>query len=365
MNQSLRPTVFISYSHDSERHKLWVLEFAAKLQKDGGVEVIIDVVNYERKMNWNTFMLKGISESDFVLIICTNGYKKRAEDINGEFGVSKETIINLGFFYEAPEKFIPIVREYKESTKSYVPIYLKNFDFYDFSRDELFSSEFENLIHELWGIKRYILPEPNEKPIITPHAISVKTPKTLSEMLQKIEANCKKIAIEFELIFGSNGVGNHYVIPTVSDKPEFEYDNTTKSNNLYDELTTFLEKEETKIWLLLGDYGCGKSTFCLKLCSDLAKNKFLFINQCFYPIYLSFRKSPNIYLNDIERCVNELLSSEYGTNIDSTFSWGFSINDLKKINEKKSILLILDGLDEISTTRSSAQNNYEIILTYL
>lgn len=35
------PKVFISYSHDSQEHKKWVLEFATRL-RNSGVDAILD-----------------------------------------------------------------------------------------------------------------------------------------------------------------------------------------------------------------------------------------------------------------------------------------------------------------------------------
>ena len=36
-----QPTVFISYSHDSDEHKNWVLQLATRLRSNG-VDVILD-----------------------------------------------------------------------------------------------------------------------------------------------------------------------------------------------------------------------------------------------------------------------------------------------------------------------------------
>ena len=39
---SHEPVVFISYSRDSDAHNQWVLDLASKLQKEGGVRIILD-----------------------------------------------------------------------------------------------------------------------------------------------------------------------------------------------------------------------------------------------------------------------------------------------------------------------------------
>lgn len=111
MNQEkTAPVVFISYSHDSEEHKRWVLEFAQELVKQHGIEVDFDAWN---KLGTDIVrsMKEGISRCDFVLMICTENYVKRADE--GKGGVGYETMIFDSELIQdvGINKFIPIIRQ--------------------------------------------------------------------------------------------------------------------------------------------------------------------------------------------------------------------------------------------------------------
>ncbi|MCB0520743.1 MAG: TIR domain-containing protein, partial [Saprospiraceae bacterium] len=81
-NQGTSPLkIFISYSHDSPEHSDWVANFANQLRNPGGVEANIDqfVAGAFPEEDWDTWMFRQIREADFVLCICTETYKRRAE----------------------------------------------------------------------------------------------------------------------------------------------------------------------------------------------------------------------------------------------------------------------------------------------
>jgi len=51
----IQPTVFISYSHDSEEHKNWVLQLATRLRLNG-VDIILDSWNLKLGSDIASFM---------------------------------------------------------------------------------------------------------------------------------------------------------------------------------------------------------------------------------------------------------------------------------------------------------------------
>lgn len=76
------PKVFISYSWDSEDHKKRVLALANTLRDPWGIEADID--QYVRakppftpSQGWDLWMEKRIEWAEFVLIVCTETYKRR------------------------------------------------------------------------------------------------------------------------------------------------------------------------------------------------------------------------------------------------------------------------------------------------
>jgi len=105
------PVVFISYSHDSKDHKIWVLELAQELRRDHGIEIILDQWDIEYGDDVPKFMQRAIGKADRVLMICTDIYVQKADDGKGGAGyeamiVDGELVNDLGI-----RKFIPIIRQ--------------------------------------------------------------------------------------------------------------------------------------------------------------------------------------------------------------------------------------------------------------
>ncbi|MFO1360775.1 MAG: toll/interleukin-1 receptor domain-containing protein [Plasticicumulans sp.] len=73
--------VFISYSHDSEAHRQRVLAFVQAL-RGHGIDADLDQFHGETIVHWPTWCRQRMDpeHSDFVLCICTAGYRQR---ING------------------------------------------------------------------------------------------------------------------------------------------------------------------------------------------------------------------------------------------------------------------------------------------
>lgn len=153
------PTVFISYSWDSEKHKLWVLKLSADLIRSG-VRVMIDewdLLKYQNDLH--VFMESGIRESHYVIMVCTPNYAKRANIREG--GVGIENTIITGEFYDQRKagKYIPIVRDYSQRISDSMPTYLKTKYAIDFKSDEKYDQRFEELLRRILNIPKYKRPE--------------------------------------------------------------------------------------------------------------------------------------------------------------------------------------------------------------
>ncbi len=84
------PKVFVSYSHDSDEHKEWVLRLGTKLRQNG-VDVVLDRWDLGAGDDMTLFMEKGVRDSTRVLVICTDTYVRKADV--GEGGVGYERLI--------------------------------------------------------------------------------------------------------------------------------------------------------------------------------------------------------------------------------------------------------------------------------
>jgi hypothetical protein len=89
-----RPVAFMSYSWETPEHEDWVLTLATPLYKEGAVNVILDKWHLRMGMQNPLFMERAVAESDFVLVICTPAYAKKANERSG--GVGYEAMIITG-----------------------------------------------------------------------------------------------------------------------------------------------------------------------------------------------------------------------------------------------------------------------------
>ena len=61
------PKAFISYSHDSQEHKKWVLDFATRL-RNNGVDAALDQWDLKPGDDLPHFMERGLASADRVLM---------------------------------------------------------------------------------------------------------------------------------------------------------------------------------------------------------------------------------------------------------------------------------------------------------
>jgi hypothetical protein len=70
------PWVFVSYSHDSTEHRGAVEKFVRRLE-DAGFVCIYDGNGAPESGDWISWMRAGLDLADFVVIVCSAGYRER------------------------------------------------------------------------------------------------------------------------------------------------------------------------------------------------------------------------------------------------------------------------------------------------
>jgi len=143
------PTVFISYSHDSPEHKMWVAGLATYL-RENGVDAILDQWFLRPGMDVPQFMETGIRDANRVCMICTPEYARKADA--GKGGVAYEKMIVTGELYQnlGSTKFIPIIA--RGSDADALPGFLKSkyfVDFRDLSRRQEKLDELLRVLHNI------------------------------------------------------------------------------------------------------------------------------------------------------------------------------------------------------------------------
>lgn len=148
--QERNPIVFISYSHDSKEHQDRVLNFSNRLRNQG-IDCILDQYEDSPPEGWPKWMDRGVKNSDFVLVVCTESYYNRVmgTDEKGN-GIKWESTLIYQQLYNAGTnniKFIPII--FKNGKFENIPEPLKGSTFYN-ADDE---TSYDKLYWRLRGVK--------------------------------------------------------------------------------------------------------------------------------------------------------------------------------------------------------------------
>lgn len=139
------PKAFISYSHDTQEHKKWVLDFATRL-RNNGVDAILDQWDLKPGDDLPNFMERGLVAADRVLMVCTDKYVEKANAGAGGVGYEKMIITADLLKTIDANKVIPLIRQ---SATHNVPTFLRSKLFLDFSRPDQFEFSFDELIRTM------------------------------------------------------------------------------------------------------------------------------------------------------------------------------------------------------------------------
>ena len=117
--------------------------------------------------------------------------------------------------------------------------------------------------------------------------------------------------------------------------------------NMYDIFKT-LNKGKDAMVLVEGSPGIGKTTFCLKISHDWANKKIP--NEYSFPVFelLLLLKCRDIHGDIMEAITDQFLPEDMGEKAKEKI-----INYITDIHHQESILIILDGLDELPKTAES------------
>ena len=154
------PRVFVSYSHDSAEHKKWVLDFATTL-RNRGVDAVLDQWDLKPGNDLPHFMETQLEIANFVVMICTEKYVKKAN--TGEGGVGYEKMIMTSSLLSKIDssKVIPIIRQ---DGTDYRPTFLKSKLYINFSNDSEVEYSLDDLLRVILDAPLYEKPKLGENP---------------------------------------------------------------------------------------------------------------------------------------------------------------------------------------------------------
>ncbi len=142
------------------------------------------------------------------------------------------------------------------------------------------------------------------------------------------------------IINTSNDIIDNYYIELIGDVMEVSENGAVaySPGNIYNYVDEWLVKENKNLIVILGEYGCGKTTFCQKYAHDLADRYMNNYEKSDFriPIVIKlsgYGKSPNIKKSLIEELQKQSCEIE-------------NFETISKLNGEGKLLFILDGLDE-------------------
>ncbi|QEY16325.1 TIR domain-containing protein [Cellvibrio sp. KY-GH-1] len=157
------PKVFISYSHDSQDHKKWVLDLATRL-RNNGIDAIIDQWELRPGDDLPHFMETHLTDSDYVVMVCTENYVEKANKGTGGVGYEKMIITADLLSNIDSNKIIPIIRQFGTSN---VPTFIRTKLFLNFSNNNEYEFCFDELVRTFHDAPLFKKPEIGNNPFTT------------------------------------------------------------------------------------------------------------------------------------------------------------------------------------------------------
>ena len=176
------PKVFISYSHDSDEHKSWVLEIATKLRRDG-VDATLDQWDLQAGGDLPRFMEDNLRDSDYILMVCTEAYVEKADSGQGGVGYEKMIVTadlmkNIG-----SSKFVPVIRQ---NGTHQVPTFLGSKKYIDLSKSADVGFGYDELLRTVLGSPLYVKPPVGSNPFPSTEKVAPKQSKdALMDLMTK------------------------------------------------------------------------------------------------------------------------------------------------------------------------------------
>lgn len=142
------PSAFVSYSWDSDQHKAWVHDLCKHLRSDG-VDVKLDQWETVPGDQLPEFMEASIRNNDFVLVVCTPGYKMKSDSRQGGVGYEGDIMTSEVLVGRRNRKFIPILREATWTDSA--PTWIAGSFYVDLRGDPYKEDQYELLLDTLHG----------------------------------------------------------------------------------------------------------------------------------------------------------------------------------------------------------------------
>lgn len=176
--KNIPPNVFISYSWDENENQEWILALAADLRRSG-VLADLDVNQTQRGLvHLDTMMVNNIKDNNYIIVVLTPDYVRKADAQIGGVGVETRLIMNV--LKSNPDKVIPVLLKSTEGI-SQMPFYLENYLYIDFRALANYEIKFKELLHRIFNKNLIDLPEVGQPPQLLGREIQGHLQRNLNE----------------------------------------------------------------------------------------------------------------------------------------------------------------------------------------
>ncbi|MEN3747797.1 toll/interleukin-1 receptor domain-containing protein [Sphingomonas sp. HF-S3] len=165
------PSVFISYSWDSDEHKVWVRELGERLVLNG-VQVKLDQWDLVPGDSLTHFMESQIDACDFVLVVCTPSYARKSISRSGGVGYEQQIISGSLASGVERRKFIPLVRdgEMRAGPEFAIPPHFQGILAIDIRGPNGLDSQLESLLRAIFKVPAAAAPALGRPPAFVQEA---------------------------------------------------------------------------------------------------------------------------------------------------------------------------------------------------
>lgn len=138
-------TAFMSYSHDSDDHRAWVVRLATDIRANG-IEATLDHWHLRPGEALGAFMARAVKGSSKVVVVCSARYVTKAEAQLGGAGYEGALVTAELVRDQGTSRFIPVLRGNPEGV---VPAFLDGRLFIDFRNEDEYEKKLTELLRAL------------------------------------------------------------------------------------------------------------------------------------------------------------------------------------------------------------------------
>ena len=312
------PTAFITYSWDDEDHKAWVKGLAERLRGDG-VDVLLDIWEVAPGGQMPEFMERGVADSDFVLVICTPGYRERSDERRGGVGYEGHIITSEMAVRGNHEKFIPILRWGTwgdGGPTDAAAAWIRGKRYIDMSGDPYSEEQYKELVQTLFDVRE------EAPPIGEPPSIASEPSAQRQEAERIDESEARPDELESELKWSVSACKESFIALGVDPGIATELASDADVGRV-------LEIPEPGLHSLLGDQGSGKTLASHRLFQQAIADVVDDASRPF-PIFLEAR--------EIGRPIRHLIADRCRGNAEPRL---------------QPVLVIVDGIDEMGSNEAT------------